>query len=653
MPAELEGPEWKQKWQRVLDERCKELKGQAKYLKVDKEVLEQVISGIEDRRDQCEGCHLLERFRIVDDTKRHEGVKKKDGHQEAGLRFEVVFKEQSDHPPSNIQQEKEALENFSSSETAREELPQLVAALLKAVNLPAERANLRGAHLQYVQLQGVCLEKANLQGADLRGADLRGANLKKAQLQAADLRGAKLRGANLDGASLHGATLVNAELQDVKFRLTDLTGANLFGADLTGAQMMSAEWQKGKAPICLNIKCPRVPLGSFSKKARHESAGQMMKQMFLGREDREELDDTEDETDETTKGVPSDQEDTLYSERSECVPLLDCCGSSIVPVDVEPDLLKRFETAVQQVERHLGDGDMAQVKVLRKMMEEMKKDTFTKNVEPLLKAQAQAKEAKAEPELITTLEELARLADKPTGGKFTKAVTDFAAQLIKVEGLAVPEETCDKAKDTGSKEAKVIVTRIKKLIDFQLTAPTSYSSGFACFIPPFQMTSDLRELEDMLGHIEKLQETVNVNNWDDIIDNFVCMLKLQSQLTGERSRSVFLAMWKGEKLRQSVGVAKLFQEVNNHNDPPNFVMHKVKDAVQVVKEDALAWRTALKKEITSINRAKARQDFLIQCICQGILVFFSTTLSLLISLFLRPYVEKKFMSGSESTPPGE
>lgn len=52
----------------------------------------------------------------------------------------------------------------------------------------------------------------------------------------------------------------------------------------------------------------------------------------------------------------------------------------------------------------------------------------------MLKAQAQAKEAKAEPELITTLEELARLADKPTGGKFTKAVTDFAAQLIKVEG---------------------------------------------------------------------------------------------------------------------------------------------------------------------------------------------------------------------------
>lgn len=53
-----------------------------------------------------------------------------------------------------------------------------------------------------------------------------------------------------------------------------------------------------------------MPLGSFSKKARHESAGQMMKQMFLGREDREELDDTEDETDETTKGVPSDQEDS-------------------------------------------------------------------------------------------------------------------------------------------------------------------------------------------------------------------------------------------------------------------------------------------------------------------------------------------------------
>lgn len=60
-----------------------------------------------------------------------------------------------------------------------------------------ERANLRKANLQGVDLHE----------ADLRDADLRGANLRRANLQDTDLRGADLQDTCLQGAYLQGADL--------------------------------------------------------------------------------------------------------------------------------------------------------------------------------------------------------------------------------------------------------------------------------------------------------------------------------------------------------------------------------------------------------------------------------------------------------------
>jgi uncharacterized protein YjbI with pentapeptide repeats len=103
-------------------------------------------------------------------------------------------------------------------------------------------ANLSGARLHAVDLEGATLSSANLSKADLSlvdlaeaslgnanliGADLSGANLYKATLREADLSGA-----NLTGTHLEGATLAKADLSGA-----DLTGAYLNGADLTGAKV--------------------------------------------------------------------------------------------------------------------------------------------------------------------------------------------------------------------------------------------------------------------------------------------------------------------------------------------------------------------------------------------------------------------------------
>jgi hypothetical protein len=70
-------------------------------------------------------------------------------------------------------------------------------------------AELRGAHMNGMDLFG-----ANLAGADLRGADLGWANLSDADLRGADLRRANLVGADLSDARLSGADLRGAHLAD-------------------------------------------------------------------------------------------------------------------------------------------------------------------------------------------------------------------------------------------------------------------------------------------------------------------------------------------------------------------------------------------------------------------------------------------------------
>jgi len=81
--------------------------------------------------------------------------------------------------------------------------------LLEPVDIPllAREGRLKGANLQWIDLQG-----AYLLWADLHGADLHGANLQGADLLGVDLQGAYLRRADFQGAYLHGANLWGADL---------------------------------------------------------------------------------------------------------------------------------------------------------------------------------------------------------------------------------------------------------------------------------------------------------------------------------------------------------------------------------------------------------------------------------------------------------
>ena len=112
-----------------------------------------------------------------------------------------------------------------------------------------ERANLIGADLEDVNLEG-----ANLKYADLIGTDLIGANLKYANLIGADLYNAYLKDANL-----YGAYLYNANLEDTNLEGANLIGANLFRAKLVGANLENVIYDH--TTLFYALQCPEE--GSF------------------------------------------------------------------------------------------------------------------------------------------------------------------------------------------------------------------------------------------------------------------------------------------------------------------------------------------------------------------------------------------------------
>merc|ERR1711874_663952 len=72
----------------------------------------------------------------------------------------------------------------------------------------------------------------------------------------------------------------------------------------------------------------------------------------------------------------------------------------------------------------------------------------------------------------------------------------------------------------------------------------------------------------------------------------------------------------------NLAFAKLFQECEAPNDPPQATLSSVKDAVKFVKDNAGAWRRALNKEIAAIELTKSRQSDLFAFFASALTGFF-------------------------------
>ena len=75
------------------------------------------------------------------------------------------------------------------------------------------------------------MNKAEPPRIDWRGADLRGANLSGMDLEGVDFRASDLRGVNFSGSMLRNADFRGAQIQGANFQ-----NANLFGAKMQGVE---------------------------------------------------------------------------------------------------------------------------------------------------------------------------------------------------------------------------------------------------------------------------------------------------------------------------------------------------------------------------------------------------------------------------------
>lgn len=110
---------------------------------------------------------------------------------------------------------------------------------------PYEICDLREAHLEEWDLNGIDLQKALLSNAKLNHSNLRGANLIQSELDGAHLIGVDLQAADLtqgflERALLRQADLSHATLVRARAQLADLSGASLRHATLPAANLTGA-----------------------------------------------------------------------------------------------------------------------------------------------------------------------------------------------------------------------------------------------------------------------------------------------------------------------------------------------------------------------------------------------------------------------------
>jgi len=113
------------------------------------------------------------------------------------------------------------------------------------------KADLTGANIQETIFSDADLTKADLRRARFfAGADLQRAKLRYAKLEGVELKKTNLRGADLTLADLRNVDLTEADLREATFYGTDIRGATLARAMLNDADVTGIRWTRRRMRGC-------------------------------------------------------------------------------------------------------------------------------------------------------------------------------------------------------------------------------------------------------------------------------------------------------------------------------------------------------------------------------------------------------------------
>lgn len=442
-----------------------------------------------------------------------------------------------------------------------------------------ESADLRGANLSEAQLATAWCFGADLDGTEIESSCLDGAYLAEAGMTAMRLQFCSLEKVNLTKARMQFTWLVNCRFNDAQFLGADLSHVHMEeNLWFSGGELDGATWQHSGTPqLNATVTVKDGKFGAASKRKGRAQGGNLRRlvmMLFFDDEDEEdEEDETDEEEDETEEGNEEmeeeeneegeDGEDQRENEEgSSRMPLMDTVIEDVVVTaanQVEAIAAKKLQAAVERAKTQIAE--------LIKRADDVAKPQ-AKALQKLFVSKTFVKLSKLEPETMTKIAEV--VSSTKSGKKVSKMLEDVRSQLKSVQRSGVGP-------------------LLRNLADSQLLARTGYSSGQLLRIfrvTAIQMARDVRELQKLQTYLDKLQETVNENNWDDVTASFTYFYALQAHLQGERSQQIFQLIWKDELFRSWLEVARLFAEVVPVNHPPAAIIHNVKKAVKHIKERA-------------------------------------------------------------------
>eukprot|EP00438_Fugacium_kawagutii_P000849 Skav222060 [mRNA] locus=scaffold707:203264:204496:- [translate_table: standard] len=387
---------------------------------------------------------------------------------------------------------------------------------------------------------------------------------------------------NLTKARMQFSWLVNCRFNDAQFLGADLTHVHMEeNLWFSGGELDGATWQHSGTPqLNATVTVKDGKFGAASKRKGRAQGGNLRRlvmMLFFDDEDEEvEEDETdEEEDDETEEGNGEEMEEEENEEKedgeenqgekedgSSRMPLMDTVIEDVLVTaadQVEAIAAKKLQAAVERAKTQIAE--------LIKRADDVAKPQ-AKALQKLFVSKTFLKLSKLEPETMTKIAEV--VSSTKSGKKVSKVLEDVRNQLKSVQRSGVGP-------------------LLRNLADSQLLARTGYSSGQLLRIfrvTAIQMARDVRELQKLQAYLDKLQETVNENNWDDVTASFTYFYALQAHLQGERSQQIFQLIWKDELFRSWLEVAHLFAEVVPVNHPPAAIIHNVKKAVKHIKERA-------------------------------------------------------------------
>ena len=295
-----------------------------------------------------------------------------------------------------------------------------------------------------------------------------------------------------------------------------------------GGELDGAMWDTSAAPMVSDIvvENDRFPPPRVRRRAKQGGNLRRLALMFFFDDDEE----TEEEDEENEDKEEEEENASNAGEDASYVPLISEVQDTAVEMAAEA-AGQAADWLEGETSRKLDEAKAQLMKVIQ-------------SVDARAKPQAQALQKLLNSSRFRNLldsapatRKILELISKTSNGqKVTKTLEEVSVELRNIQ-------------------EKGAAPLLQKLLNSQLEARTGYSSGqlLRIFrITAVEMARDTRELKKLQTYLEKLQETVNENNWDDVADNFSTFYALQRHLQGERSQQVFQMIWKSPYLRQGV-----------------------------------------------------------------------------------------------------